>query len=372
MLNISLALLLAAQPAPPPEDRKIIVVTGRRLADTEAALRACLARKCPPIEDIEASAAHAENLFVAGQYDEASRTLRSSIGRNGRHAAQLPVKVASLYRAHSRLSAHLGRAEQYRSSSYGITRSLKAGLPEDDPQVVAGRFEIAAMQWNIGQYRLARDTYGEVVGQARRIGRLDLARLAQLRIAWMDFLLGDKQGARQQLKRIADDRSPETRVARISAIILLSRIDRAAGKPTNTDALIAELRQAKLDKPVLLHAPPIKLNHSPIQEEGEAGNVHRLAPTESFEKKWVDVGFWVEADGQVRDVEILRSSGSAYWTDPLLASIKGRIYAPLNDPAGSYRVERHTYTSFLEARSGSRIKQRSANARIETLDLSAE
>ena len=372
MLNFALALLLAAQPAQPSVESKVIVVTGRRLADTEAALRACLARKCPPAEDIEASAAHAENLFVAGRYDEASRILRGSISRNGRHAAELPVEVSSLYRAHSRLSAHLGRGEQYRSSTYGITRSLKAGLPDDNPEVVAGRFEVAAMQWNIGQYRLARDSYDAIAGQARRIGRLDLARLAQLRIAWMDFLLGDRHGATQQLKRIAADRTPETRVARISATILLSRIDRAAGKPTNTDALIAELREAKLDKPVLLHAPPIKLNRSPSQEQGEAGNVNRLTPTESFEKKWIDVGFWVEPDGRVRDVEILRSSGATYWTGPLLTSIKGRIYAPLSDPGGSYRVERHTYTSFLEARSGSRLKQRSANARIETLDLSAE
>ena len=42
MLNFSLALLLAAQPAQPSVDSKVIVVTGRRLADTEAALRACL------------------------------------------------------------------------------------------------------------------------------------------------------------------------------------------------------------------------------------------------------------------------------------------------------------------------------------------
>ena len=55
-----------------------------------------------------------------------------------------------------------------------------------------------------------------------------------------------------------------------------------------------------------------------------------------------------------------------------MASISGRIYAPLGDPTGSYRVERYTYTSLWEDRTGTRLKQRSANARVEMLDLSAD
>lgn len=372
MLLIALALLLSAQPAQVADDGKTIVVTARSLEDTEAALRACLARKCPPAEDIEASAAHAENLFVAGRYDNAMSVLGDSIGRNSRYAGQLPVPVSELYRAHSRVSAHLGHGNQYRSSSYSIVRSLKAGLPDNDPKVIAARFEVAAMQLSIGKTRLARDTYQEIAGQADKIGRGDLARLARLRSAWLDYVEGDRIGGRTKLQNMAVDTAPEARVSRIASLVLLARIDRAENRKDDTDSLIAQLKQAKLDKPVLLYSPPIDLKRSPIQEEGETGSTLRLTAMDTFDKKWIDVGFWVEADGRVRDVEVLRNSGPTDWTKPVLASIKGRIYAPLKDPGGSYRVERHTYTARWEQRSGTRLTQRSANARIESLDLSAE
>lgn len=372
MLLAALALMLASDPAPSSEKVQTIVVTARSLQDTEAALRACLARKCPPAEDIETSAAHAENLFVAGRYDNAMGVLGDSIGRNGRYASQLPVEVSGLYRAHSRVAAHLGHAEQYRSSSYSIARSLKAGLPADDPRVVAARFEVGGMQLALGKNRLARDTYDEVADKAESIGRGDLARLARLRVAWIDYLEGDKNGGRAKLRKMAADPAPEAKVSRIAALVLLSRLDRAEGRADGTDALIGQLKQAGLDKPVLLYSPPIDLKRSPIQEEGESGNPLRLIAMDTFEKKWVDVGFWVEPDGRVRDVEILRNSGVTDWTKPLLTSIKGRVYAPLANEGGSYRVERHTYTARWVQTSGTRLKQRSAEARIEMLDLSAD
>ncbi|MGK6356361.1 hypothetical protein ACMGDH_14190 [Sphingomonas sp. DT-207] len=47
-----------------------IVVTGVSLADSEECLEACLARRCPPREDIEALLAHAENQENAARLDE--------------------------------------------------------------------------------------------------------------------------------------------------------------------------------------------------------------------------------------------------------------------------------------------------------------
>ena len=373
MMMTALALLLSTpQPGQLAEDGKTIIVTAQSLADTGAALRNCLARHCTPAEDIEASAAHAENLFVAGRYENAMAVLGDSIGRNKFFARQLPVEVAGLYRAYSRVSVHLGHESQYRSSSYQIVRALKAGLPDNDPKVVAGRFEVAAMQLNLGKLRLARDTYGEIAGQAAKIGRGDLARIAKLRVAWIDFLLGDESGARNKLQKMAADDAPEARVSRISALVLLSRMAREKGKDGNTDQLIAELKKAKLDKPVLLYSPPMQLKRSPIQDEAEVGSVLRLWATDTFDDKWVDVGFWVDPDGRVREAEILRRSGDTNWTPTLMASINGRIYAPLTDPTGSYRVERYTYTALWEDRTGTRLKQRSANARVEMLDLSAD
>lgn len=369
---IALALAAPATTGAATTDGQTIVVTGTPLSETERRLADCLARLCPPAEDIETSAAHAENLFVTGRYDDASTVLRKSIGRNRRHARDLPVPVAGLFRAHSRVAAHLGEGNQYRSSSYEIVRSLRAGLPANDARIIAARFEVAAMQLSLGRVSLARSTYADIAGRASAIGRGDLARLATMRIAYLDYLQGDRTGARVALDAMSRDTSTEARVTRIGALVLLSRLDRAEGRKGDTDALIAELRRAKLDKPVLLYSPPLELKRGPVREEGEGGNVLRLMATDNFEKQWIDVGYWVEADGRVREVELLRSSGNADWAKPVLGSVKQRIYAPLADPGGSYRVERFSYTSLWEQRLGTRLRQRSANARVESLDLSAD
>ena len=379
MMFAAIALALAvtsapilAKPGAATVEGQTIVVTATPLRDTQRRLADCLARRCPPAEDIEASAAHAENLFVAGRYDDANTVLQKSIGRNHRHARDLPVPVAGLFRAHSRVAAHLGEGNQYRSSSYEIVRSLRAGLPANDARVVAARFEVAAMQLSLGRYNLAAESYRDIEKQATAIGRGDFARLARMRHAYIAYLQGDQTGARATLNAMARDSSAEARVSRIGSLVLLSRLDRVEGRKGDTDALIAELKQAKLDKPVLLYSPPLKLKRSPVQEAGEAGNALRLMATDNFDRTWIDVGYWVEGDGRVRDVELLRSAGSTAWAKPLLASIKQRIYAPLADPGGSYRVERFSYTSLWEQRLGTRLRQRSASARVESLDLSAD
>ncbi len=374
MMMTALALALAAPTVAgaATNDGQTIVVTATPLSETERRLADCLARNCPPAEDIAASTAHAENLFVTGRYDGASTVLRKSIGRNRQHARTLPEPVAGLFRAHARLGAHLGEANQYRSSSYATARALRAGLPADDVRILAARFEVAAMELSLRRTSVARDIYDELARDASAIGRGDFARLARIRMAYIDYLEGDHIGARATLRAMARDTAADAKVTRIGALVLLSRLDRAEGRKSDTDALIAELKQARLDQPVLLYSPPLALKHSPVQDQGEAGNALRLTATDNFDKTWIDVGYWVEGDGRVREVELLRSSGSTIWTKPLLASIKQRIYAPLADPGGSYRVERFTYTSLWEQRLGTRIRQRSANARVESLDLSAD
>lgn len=379
MMFAAIALAIAAHSAPTPpkpaassSDGQTIVVTAISLADSERRLADCLARNCPPAEDIAASTAHAENLFVAGRYDGASTVLRKSIGRNRSHARTLPEPVAGLFRAHARLGAHLGEANQYRSSSYATARALRAGLPANDVRILAARFEVAAMELSLRRTSAARGQYENLAHDASAIGRGDLARLAKIRMAYIDYLEGDRIGARDTLRAMARDPAADARVTRIGALVLLSRFDRAEGRRADTDALIAELKQARLDKPVLLYSPPLALKRSPVQDQGEVGNALRLMATDNFDKTWIDVGYWVEGDGRVREVELLRSSGSTEWAKQLLASIRQRIYAPLADPGGSYRVERFTYTSLWEQRLGTRIRQRSADARIESLDLSAD
>ena len=370
--------LLAISAPLPAQDRteegQTIVVTGTSLSQTQRNLRDCIARKCSPDEDVAATLAHAENQFVAGDYKGARRTTRASLGRNNRHADQYPVPVSDLYRAGSRIAAHLGRGEEYEQSTWGIKRALKAGLPRGDARIVGADLEVAGMHASLGRFDSARSTYQEAARNAEKIDRPDLAAMARLRMAWLSHLEGDAILTRRKLEEIAADRRPETRIARLSAMVLLARLDRKQGRMESSDALIDELRGAGFETPVLLFAPEIRLNSRARVAEGETVSVTRLMATENYDDRWIDVGFWVTPEGRVGEVEILRHSGPTYWAEPVLASIAGRIYSPVVGavPDGSYRVERYSFTSLWEDRTGTRIRQRSANSRVEFLDLTAD
>jgi hypothetical protein len=128
---------------------------------------------------------------------------------------------------------------------------------------------------------------------------------------------------------------------------------------------------------VLLWAPEIKISlasdGTSSQKNGMSStNLLMMTPTDYFEKTWADVGFWVRPDGHVEEPEILRSHGDPAWIKPVLSSVSGRIYAPMKSTDGSYRVERFTYTSLMASNTDSRIRQRSAQGRIEYLDLTGD
>ena len=102
-------------------------------------LRACLERKCPPDEDIAATLAHAENLFVAGDYEKARAVLRRSLGRNRKHSDRYPVPVSDLYRANALVANHLGFEEDYFHSTWGTLGALKEGMPDSDWRLFGAR-----------------------------------------------------------------------------------------------------------------------------------------------------------------------------------------------------------------------------------------
>lgn len=370
---ILLALLLAAPAAPARADGdgQPIVVTGKPLAETKRALADCLRRKCPPDQDIDATLAHAENLFVTGEYKEARRIALASIGRNKGHARAYPLPVSDLYRANGRIAAHLGEGRSYESSTLSIKRTLKAGLPKGDVRLIGADLEAASMNASLGRFDTALRIYDEVERDSLRIGREDLAGRARVLGAWVFQLAGKTWLARKALEDIAADRTPGVRMTRLTALVLLSRLDRNEGRLRSSDALIDELRALGGTKPILLFSPRIELTVRGVARMG--GSVTHLIATDNFDDRWVDVGFWVTPEGRVGDPEILRSRGSTSWTAPLLRSIAGRLYSPVADPGGSYRVERYSYTSLWQSdRTGTRFRQRSPNARIEMLDLTAE
>jgi tetratricopeptide (TPR) repeat protein len=369
---LAAALPVSAQGASPDGGGQTIVVTGRSIDETRRALADCLARKCAPDEDIDATLAHAENLFVAGDYKAARRTTLASIGRNGRHAGAYPGPVADLYRANGRIAAHLGEGRSYESSTVAIARSLKAGVPDNDLRLLSAEVEKAGMYASLGRIERARQIYAETQREARRLGRDDIAAQIRLRSAWLHQLEGDSVFARAALKEIAADRSPSARVTRAAALVLLARLDRQQDKPVATEALARELREVSGDRPVLLFSPPIELPTDAVAH-GLVGSAIRRGAMQRFEKQWVDVGFWIGPDGRVSDVEMLRSQGSDQWAKPVLQAIAGRLYSPVSGGGGQYRVERYSLTSLWDYNApASHIRQRSPQARIEMLDLTAE
>ncbi len=370
----SLALsLLQAEPAEPAQGQRIIV-TGSRISDDRARLGECLRRRCPPLEDITASLRLAENLFVAGAYPEARSVLSGSIDRNRDQARHYPRAVAGLYRAHGRISIHLGEGEDYRRSSHRIVRALAEGLPRDAPDLLMGRVEVGDMQISLGNARHAELTYQSVAQQAGRAGNAQVEALARLRLAWLRHLIGDARGAQRQLQAIAAEGGSEKAAFRLAAQVLLARVARGRGDQAATDQLLAELvRQGPQPGLTLLWAPALTDSFPRARDPREPG-LEGMSYA-GFANRWIDLGFWVRPDGRVQDAEILRSEGSLGWTPPLLRSVAGRIYAPLEaDPAspGLYRVERYTYTSLYQVPGRSRIRARTGTPRIEQVDLSVD
>jgi hypothetical protein len=397
---IPLALLLAAAPAlaaegsqPPPQAAAAgaprdtappIVVTGIRIQSYRDRLAACLARNCPPNEDADATLALAEALFLNGAYGEGRQAVRTSIGRNRRHVAHYPEPVSDLYRAHSRLSRHLGYDHQAARSTDEILRALQAGIPQEDYRHFTARLEIADLQMIMGNATRARRELAQLIRLARSAGREDVAIMAELRTIWFDYIVDSNGNAKSRLAEMARSTDTGQRLRTTSAKVLLARIHRAEGDTARADALLAEIGHGTSLQRRLISSPPYQLLAHEVtggadvvaSSGGRMGqmNVFGLGSTihrtpDNFRDKWIDVGFWVTPDGRVSGLEIVRRSSEDNWSDPLVESIQNRLYSTA--PEATYRLERYTYTSAYETATGSRMQQHSPRARVEYMDLTA-
>ena len=371
-LALACAPAAAQAPEPAPSGGQRIVVTGSNLQALRDRLAACIARGCPPNEEIDAALALAQAEFEGGDADHARLTIRASLNRNQRHARQYAEPVADLYRSMTRVDRHLGRDEEATRSAYAILRTLKDAFPREDERHFVARLEIAEMLFNQTdisatperRIRQGRRALMELAANARRAGREDVAVYADLRATWMGYLIAPYGPAFDTLTRLANDRRPERRHLATGARILLARIHRDRGQSARSDALIAEAARALAGRRNLVFAPPYELEVGPMLA-GMTNNAQ-------FENQSVDVGFFIDGDGRVRDLEIVRFRGSPDWARPLLASIRGRVYSTSADRVPTYRLERYTYTAGRGQATGSRLSARIGHARAEYYDLSAE
>ncbi len=382
-LPVAFAAPAAAQ-QPGPESQSI-TVTGERIQTYRDRLAACLARHCPVNEDVDATMALTEVLFLDGQYDEARSTVLASLDRNRRQAARYPEPVADLYRVNGRLSRHLGFDDQAARSTDNILRSLQAGLPREDYRHFTARLEIADLQMAMGNANRARRELAELIRIARANGREDVAVMAELRTIWFDYIVSREGDSQRRLEAMAAITDPAQRLRQVGATVLLARMHRAHGDAARADTLLAGLAQRSTQRRRLISSPSYQLAQNEVpngmdmvasagtrmgQESviGLGSTIHRIP--QNFRDKWIDVGFWVMPDGRVTGLEILRhGTGVTSWSEPLLESIRGRVYS--RGPEPTYRLERYTYTAGYMQATGTRMMQQSPRARVEYLDLTS-
>lgn len=365
----------AAQTPSTPQSGQNVVVTGNRIQDFRDRLAACLARHCPVNEDVDATLALAEVLFVAGEYRDARTAIRGSIGRNRRHAAAFPEPVSDLYRANSRVARNIGMDTEAQASTREVLYALQAGIPHEDYRHFTARLEIAQSLVAFGQYEGARRELNRLAQLAGAAGRSDVVAVTELRKLWIDYLQAPRGPVPSRLIEMAGWTDPARRLSTVGAKVLLVRIYSERGDTARANALISELGRMG-GRRQLLFNPPFELAQReigiPASSDGSAmlQNVNSRISL-SFENKWIEVGYWVQPDGRVNDLEIVRRGrGSLGWERPLLESIRGRRFSTSTE--STYRLERYTFTAGYETRSGSHINQRSPMARLEFFDLSGD
>ncbi|MDC0887041.1 hypothetical protein OAS19_04550 [Altererythrobacter sp.] len=362
-----------------------IVVTGRSLEDTAKALADCLARGCPPLEDIQATLDHAENLLVAGEYKDSRDTLRKSIGRNDRHGKQLPVPVAGLQRAYSRVSEQLGEGKDFQLATLDMRDTLKDGLGKDDPRTLVADVTVGDSRVKLGDDNGAQRIYERVEKRAIELNYPRVAMYARLRLALLDNarftvtgLESERRATIAKLEDIRDNPIAGGEEFTLVAEVMLARLDRGEGSADKTEALVKRFAErGGVSSPVLLFSEPLFTAADRDRENNRAGSAAaRLTTINDDEPRWADIGFWINAEGRVEDYEVLRSEGESGWLSQVERHVKSRRYAPVSDEAaapGFYMIERYSAVArFADQVTGTRLRRREPSMRIERLDLTPE
>jgi hypothetical protein len=373
-LLLSAAAPAWAQESGGQEAGPTIIVTGNPLSETAKRLKACLARHCPPKEDIDASLAHAENQFLEGDYRGARGTLAASHGRNARYAKDYPIDVSDLDRAYGRLTNMDGRPEFGRILQIGALDTLKGGLDSSDARILVQRLMTGDEYLQVGRLEAAVEVYRKVEKQARQLGEMRVASAAILRPAALYAALGAhdynyRMEARRELARIERTTEPGLAGARTAARVLRARLAGVAGDKDEMEKAIGDLAGAGFTTPVLVYDEPPFGDIPP-----PTGVIARNLDTNP---EWIDLRYRIDASGKVQDVDELRRSPdvSNDWPRYILKSIARRRYVPLALPAGSsglVRIERFTLVFDAESSTGSNMQARSTKGRLVSLDLTPD
>ena len=361
----------ATAPAPPPESD--IIVVARNVAGAKRALDACIARQCPPNEEIKAALVYATRQFLAGDYASSRQTLLETRHRTAKFDAKYPMEVSDLHRALNSL-ANLGdRPDSARLSALDATDALKAGLSPDDPLILLQRLDTAGQFAKEGRIIAARQILDDVASKAHKKGYYGVEAQALFRGAALYAALAnanpDYQGtAKLWRNRIAKRTESEFAEYREALGLLDTQIAALNAKPRDRERIVANAKPVTGDEVVLLSEPEARFTASENGLNGKDGG--------NTDPEWADVAFWVRADGSVADVDVVGRSKSppGSWLARKLKAVAGRRYAPLKgttDSRGVYKVERYSMVYPLGTATGGRMPIRSGRGQLETTDITA-
>ncbi len=386
MLILPLLLLQAAEPAgtPPPvqfpeaQDEfadSMVTVTGRSLRSTAASLEECLARHCPPGEDIAASMEHAENQLIAGEVEGARTTLIKSRSRNKRYAESLPREVSGLLQFDADVASLLGLADYGRIATFDSVDALKAGLPSDDPAISLKRLEVADVFLRQGKYSTAVHMYDAVANRAEESGWPQVQGAAMLRSLRFYAMAASVNPAyasesRSRYVALAKMTDPAVKPMQDAALVTLARLQLLSKKNADVNGIMEKLANVKVSTPVLVYSPLVDL--------GKASSAEMVYATPSTAKdQWVDFNYRISPQGTVEDIAV--AARAPHVDDRLVATMKksvvGRRYVSLDLPGGSdgmWRRERLMVVADVVPVTGSRMNFKAGRPKLMSMDLTAK
>lgn len=353
----------AAAPASPNGD---IVVVAR---GAQAALDACIARACPPDQEIRAALVVASQTFLAGDYAGARRTLLQTRGRTAQFDKTYPLPVSDLHRALNTLANLDGRPAAARLSALDATDALRAGLKPDDPLILLQRLDTAGQLSREARIVAARQIYDDVVKRAAKAGYPGIEAEAMFQAATLFAALASvdpdyRDAATNWANRLQKRTEPEFAPYREGMELVKLQIAATRAKQGARDAVLAAARPLSAPGAFLLHEPATTFNVSNSTLTGVAGG--------SNQPEWADVAFFVKPDGSVSDVTVIGQSANqpGSWLGIKTKAVAARRYAPFIG-APLYRAERYSMVHQLGDATGSRLRTRSARGMIETTDVTA-
>src|ERR687897_725108 len=90
-------------------------------------------------------------LILSAMPAAAQHETNAALRRNRDQARGDPEPVSDLFRAHSRLSRHMGFDRDALQSAHGTLNALQAGIRSEHHRHFSARFELAEMQLMMGR-----------------------------------------------------------------------------------------------------------------------------------------------------------------------------------------------------------------------------